>query len=230
MADRLFGQNNLEGAKVQYEKALSFKPNETYPTGQIVKINGQLAQIDKAKQEKAAYEQRYKAVISEADRAYDKRDYSTAKAKYMQALGMKSSETYPQQRLNKIAELERIIAQKEASKNAAIAAASTSAAAAPTTKPSKLAKLDFANDSERDKYLSELKKDYQQGVTLEIHRERTSTTERYIVFRGNEIREFRKVKYSWGTEYSMNGKPITEQYFKTQVKVREGEYFKEIKL
>ncbi len=230
MADRLYGQNDLEGAKTQYEKALSFKPNETYPTGQIVKINGQLAQIDKTRQEKAAYEQRYNSVITEADKAYDSRDYVTAKAKYMQALSMKSSETYPQQRLNKIAEFERIIAQKEAAKNAAVAAATTSTATETSARPSKLASLDFVNDSERDKYLDALKKDYPQGVTLEIHKEKISTIERFVVYRGNEIREFRKVKFSWGTDYSMNGKPITEQYFKSQVKVREGEYFKEIKL
>lgn len=231
LADRLYGQNNLEGAKAQYENALSFKPNETYPTGQIVKINGQLVQIDKAKQERAAYEQRYNSVIAEADKAYDSRDYTTAKTKYMQALSMKSSEAYPQQRLNKIAEFERIIAQKEASRNAAIAAATTTTAAATTARPSKLATLDFADDSERDKYLNELKKEYPQGVTLEVHKEKISTTERFVVYRGDEITEFRRVRFNYGgVEYSMNGKPITEQYFKTQVKVREGEYFKEIKL
>jgi len=229
--DQLYGQNKLEDAKVQYERALSFKPNETYSTGQIVKINGQLAQIEKTKQERAAFEQRYNSVIASADKAYDNRDYESAKTNYMQALNMKPSESYPQQRLNKIAEFERIIAQKEAAQQAAIAAASASATAATVPKPSKLTELNFANDSERDKYLDELKKEYPQGVTLEVHKEKTKTTERFVVYRGNEIREFRKVKFNWGgVEYSLNGKPITQQYFETQVQVRGGEYYKEIKL
>ncbi|GAG74719.1 unnamed protein product, partial [marine sediment metagenome] len=98
-------------------------------------------------------------------------------------------------------------------------------------KPSKLSELNFTNDSERDKYLDGLKREYPQGVTLEIHEEKIKTTHRYVVYRGKEIREFRKVKFNWGgVEYSLNGKPITSQYFDTQVKVREGEYFKEIKL
>ncbi|MBN2521634.1 MAG: hypothetical protein JXB24_00090 [Bacteroidales bacterium] len=227
--DQLYGQNKMEDAKVQYERALSFKPDETYPTGQIAKINGQLAQIEKTKQERAAFEQRYNSVIASADKAYDNREYESAKAGYMQALNMKPSESYPQQRLNKIAEFERIIAQKEAAQQAA--AASASATAATMEKPSKLAELNFANDSERDKYLNELKKEYPQGVTLEVHKEKIKTTERFVVYRGDEIREFRKVKFNWGgVEYSLNGKPITQQYFETQVQVREGEYYKEIKL
>ncbi len=230
-ADRLYGQDKIEEAKTYYERALSLKPNETYPTGQISKINGQLAQISKTKQEKAAYEQRYNTVIASADKAYDKRDYETAKSGYMQALSMKPSESYPQQRLNKIAEFERIIAQKEAAQNAAIASAAAAASASTSPKPSKLSELNFTNDSERDKYLDGLKREYPQGVTLEIHEEKIKTTHRYVVYRGKEIREFRKVKFNWGgVEYSLNGKPITSQYFDTQVKVREGEYFKEIKL
>ncbi len=229
LADRLYGQNKLGEAKTQYERALSFKSDETYPTGQLVKINSKLAQIEKTKQEKAAFEQRYKTAIAAADIAYDKRDYQSAKSGYMQALNMKPSETYPRQRLNKIAEFERIMAQKEAARNAAIASAASSAAATP--KPSKLTELIFVNNSEKDKYLNKLKKEYPPGVTLEIYKEKTKTTERFVVYRGDEIREFRKVKFNWGgVEYSLNGKPITLQYFNTQVKARDGEYFKEINL
>ncbi|MGD2035127.1 MAG: tetratricopeptide repeat protein, partial [Bacteroidales bacterium] len=231
LADKYYGQDQLKEAKSQYAKALSFKPGENYPSNRIAQINSRLALLEKQRQEKAATEQRYNSAIDRADKAYDKRDYETAKSGYKQALSIRPSESYPRERLNKIAEFERIIAQKEASQKAAVAAAASGSAAAVPPGPSKLATLDFANDSERDKYLNDLKKDYPEGVTLEIHEEKIKVTERYVVYRGEEIREFRRVKFNWGgVEYSLNGKPITQQYFYTQVRAREGEYFKKIKL
>jgi hypothetical protein len=41
----------------------------------------------------------------------------------------------------------------------------------------------------------------------------------------NEFREIHYLTYG-GKQFSMNGKPITQMYFESQVKPREGEYFK----
>lgn len=233
-ADRYYGQDQLTEAKTYYQKALTYKPGESYPGSQISKIDAQLAIREKEQKEKLAFEQQYQFLISTADKAYDKRDYPSAKASYSEALRMKPSEAYPQQQLNKIAEFERIIAQQEAAKNAAIAAATASSTvvstAAAKPKPKSLSELNFANDGERDTYLSQLKNSYPEGVTLEVHKEKNKTTERYVVIRDNEAREFRKVRFSWGgIDYTLNGKPITSQYFDTQVRVREGEFFQEFK-
>jgi tetratricopeptide (TPR) repeat protein len=225
LADRLYIQQNLPESKKQYQLALTIKPGESYPGAQITKIDGQLARIEKERLDKQAFEENYTALIALADADFEKRNYPAAKSRYSQVLQMKPSENYPQQQLNKIAEFERIIAKQEADRQAAI----TAAAATPAQpKASKLQALNFTTDSERDKYLNELKKEYPAGVSKETHKEGNSVTERYVVIRDNEAREFRKVKFSWGgVEYTLNGKPITSQYFDTQVKVREGEFFKE---
>ncbi len=224
-ADQLYNLNKLEEAKTAYERALSYKSTEIYPKSQITKIDAQLAQIENEQQERAAFEQKYNTIIATADRAYDQRDYPNAKTAYIQALNLKPAEKYPQERLNKIAEFERIIAVQEANRNVTTTATNTAANPTSSPTPSKLSDLKFANDSERDKYLNELRKKYPEGVTLEVHKEKTYTTNRYVVIRSDEVREFRKVQFSWGVEYSLNGIPISGQYFETQVKPREGEFF-----
>ena len=224
-ADQLYNQNKIEEAKTAYEKALGFKPDEAYPKNQIAKIDGQLAQIEKERQDKAAFEQQYNNIIASADKAYDQHDYPNAKNAYIEALKLKPSEKYPQERLNKIAEFERILAVQEANRNVKTNN-TTSANQTTSSKPSKLADLNFANDSEREKYLNGLRNEYPEGVTLEIHKDKTFTTNRYVVIRGDEVREFRMVKFNWGgIEYSVNGIPTSGQYFDTQVKAREGEFF-----
>jgi hypothetical protein len=226
-ADQLYNQDKLAEAKSGYQSALLLKPGETYPTSQIAKIDGQLALREKERQDKASFEQKYNSLISSADQAYDKRDYPTAKSSYMQALNLKPSEKYPQDRLNKIAEFERIIALQEANKKT-VTTNEANANATKSTPPAKLTELKFANDSEREKYLKALRNKYPVGVTLETYKEKTLTTYRYIVIRGDDVREFRKVLFTWGgVDYSENGIPTTGQYFDSQVKAREGEFFKE---
>lgn len=232
--DALLAQQQYDEARRSYQSALGIKPGESYPQAQIAKIDTELAARRKKEEEQRAFEQRYASLISSADASFNNRKYDEAREGYREALVMKPSESYPQQQLNKIAELERILAKQQADREAAIAAAATTTAAASgaatAAKAAPLAALDFKNDSERDAYLSGLGKEYPVGVTKEVHSERNSTTERYVVIRDNEVREFRKVRFSWGgVEYSLNGKPITSQYFDSQVKPRDGEFFQEIK-
>jgi len=228
-ADQAYRQNDLPSARSGYQNAMRIKPGESYPTSQIAKIDQQLAQMDRERQEKAAFEQKYQNLIAQADRAYDSRQYPTAKQGYMEALKLKPSAQHPQQRLNKIAEFERIIAAREANQRTTTTTTTTTTSQSTSSGPkSKLAVLNFANESERQKYLNSLRGQYPPGVTLEVHKERTSTTNRYVVIRGNEVSEYRKVKFSWGgVEYSDNGIPTTGQYFDSQVKVRPGEFYQE---
>jgi tetratricopeptide (TPR) repeat protein len=226
-ADQFYNQNKLAEARSGYQSALLLKPGEAYPTGQITKIDSQLALIEKGRQEKAAFEQKYNSLITSADQAYDQRDYPTAKSAYMQALNLKPAEKYPQERLNKIAEFERIIAQQDANRKT-VATNEANANVTNSGAPAKLTELKFANDSEREKYLKALRNKYPVGVTLETYKDKTFTTYRYIVIRGEDVREFRKVQFSWGgVDFSENGIPTTGQYFDTQVKARSGEFFQE---
>jgi tetratricopeptide (TPR) repeat protein len=224
-ADQLFAANKLTEAKTYYQKALLVKSGEPYPSGQITKIDAQLIQTEKENKEKLAFEQKYNGLIESADKSFDSHNYSAAKITYTQALNMKSTEAYPRERLNKIAEYDRILAQEDAARKST----TVNTAKAEKNKVAKpLADLKFANDSEREKYLNGLRKEYPVGVTLEVHKEQYKTTNRYVVIRVNEVREFRMVTYSWGgVEYSLNGIPITGQYFDTQVKIRKGEFFQE---
>jgi tetratricopeptide (TPR) repeat protein len=226
-ADQFFGSDKLIEAKAYYEQALKVKPAESYPTEQIKKIEAKMLQLEKEKQAKLEFEQKYTGVIKNADLAYDGKDFTKAKDLYNQALTMRPSETYPRERLNKIVEYEKMVARDQASRK------QTSTTTTTTEKPKKksaLAELKFTNDSERDKYLNSLRASYPVGVTLEVHEEEFKSTRRFVVIRDNEVREFRMVKFNWGgVEYSLNGIPITGQYFETQVKVREGEFYQEIK-
>jgi hypothetical protein len=226
-ADQLFNQNKLSEAKIAYQSALQIKPGEAYPISQIAKADAQLALKDKELQEKAVIEQKYNNLISTADQAYDKRDYPNAKSTYMQALNLKPTEKYPQERLNKIAEFERIIAQQDANKKT-VTTNDANANVTKATPPSKLSELKFANDSEREKYLKALRSKYPVGVTQEIYKEKNVTTYRFIVIRGEDVREFRKIQYSWGgVDFIDNGIPTTGQYFDSQVRKREGEFYQE---
>ena len=94
-ADKYFEGEKYELAKNTYQKALSIKPSEQYPEGQIFKI-------DKIQEKKAQKAKEYKSLIAEADRAFDDEDYTSSKKKYQQALKIKPNEQYPKQRINKI--------------------------------------------------------------------------------------------------------------------------------
>ena len=228
-ADQAYGLNKLEEAKTGYQRALSFKPAESYPASQISKIDQQLAALDRELQSKAAFEQKYNSFIISGDRAFDGRDYPAAKTAYNEALKLKPAEKYPQDRLNKIAEFERILAVQEANRKTSTTTTTTTSASQTTSAaPKKLSELNFADESERQKYLNSLRGHYPAGVTLEVYKEKTLTTSRYVIIRGDEVNEFRMVKYNYGdVEYSQNGIPTTGMYFDQQVKTRPGEFFQQ---
>ena len=228
MADSFFGQKKYEDAKLNYNKALNYKPGEPYPKGQISKIDNILAQQEKARQEELAKNREYDSYISQADKAFNAADYSNAKDYYQKALVVKPAELYPKQKISKIDEIIKLLA-KQKSTTTYSSTSSQSQASTKTVAKKKLADLSFKNDNERDRYLAELRKKYPEGVTLETYKEKYKTTKRFIVIRKGDTEEFRMVHFTnWGgKEYSVNGKPITAQYFESQTSSRSGEYYKE---
>jgi tetratricopeptide (TPR) repeat protein len=88
-------------AKAGYTDASSLKPAEQYPKDKLKIINDQLAKdlADKALNDK------YNAAIKKGDDALTAKDYSTAKAGYTDASGLKPTEQYPKDKLKAIADI-----------------------------------------------------------------------------------------------------------------------------
>lgn len=108
-ADKLLSEKLYPQAKEEYQKALGIKPNEQYPKSKITEIDLVLADIAKKK----ALDDEYTSVISNADQLLASNSLPEAKARYQQAVKMKPSESYPQE---KIASIDKLLAEKAAQK------------------------------------------------------------------------------------------------------------------
>lgn len=113
-ADAAFKQDNFEVAKPKYNEALGLKPKEKYPTDQLAAIERRIAELakkaedDKKKAEQKELDDKYNAAIASGDAAFKQDGFDEAKAKYNEALGLKSQEKYPKDQL---AAIERRIAE-----------------------------------------------------------------------------------------------------------------------
>ncbi len=224
-ADILFGQKKYVEAKSGYTTALNYKPGSAYPGEQISRIDNILAQQERIRQEEMARDKEYESLILIADNLYNAADYNNSKENYQKALEIKPDELYPKQKIAKIDEIIRQLARQQTTTQTRTQSQSTGQ----TSPAPKLVDLVFKDDRERDRYLDDLKKKYPEGITLETYKEKFKTTSRYIIIRNNEAHEYRMVHFTnWGgKEYSVDGKPITGQYFESQISPRSGEYYKE---
>jgi hypothetical protein len=153
------------------------------------------------------------------------KNYAAAKNSYLEAL-----KVLPDDKLAKeqVARIDKILLsiKKPVVKKEVVAAA-------PVEKPkvnNALGELNFKTESERQNYLDELKKKYPAGITLEKYTEQYKEILRYVIIREDKAQEYREVRFLTynGYQYSVSGKPITQQYFQSQVKTRQGESFQEI--
>lgn len=108
-ADDLFGVKDYTVARFYYYKASEIKPSEEYPKKQVdlirKLIDSQLSSADLS-----GYDQ----AISQADNAFSTKNYSIAKFFYYKALGIKSWEKYPKDRINEILALTNsLLSEKE---------------------------------------------------------------------------------------------------------------------
>jgi hypothetical protein len=186
-----------------------------------------LAEIEKQKQTDAARKASYESLIKSADKAFEEGKYLAAKEDYKNALALEPSSIYAKQRIARIDEINRALTQATAKASAPVLTGNTK-----TTAAIPMGELNFKTESERQKYLDELKQKYPNGITLEKYTERYKETYRYIIIRDNQAQEYRRIKFTTynGEQYSVNGKPITQQYFLSQVKTRQGESYQEIEL
>lgn len=96
-ADESFGIKDYSVARFYYYKASDIKPAEDYPKKQLEQIR-KLIDSQLSSGDIAAYEQ----AIAQADNAFASRNYTIAKFFYYKALGVKSWEQYPKDRINEI--------------------------------------------------------------------------------------------------------------------------------
>ncbi len=233
-ADGYFRLQEYESAKAEYNNALTIMPDEIYPKNKISEIDNIIAAQLKAQADAKALNDAYDNAVKQADNLFSQKKYIEAKSAYTSALNYKAGSVYPKDQISRIdlilAQQERIRQEQLAKQQASAKSSQTQSQSTAQTGPRpKLTDLVFKDDRERDRYLDDLKKKYPEGVTLETYKERNKVTRRYVIIRNNEAHEFRMVHFtSWGgKEYSVDGKPITGQYFESQTSPRSGEYYKE---
>lgn len=125
-ADGFSDSKKYEEAISSYKKALEIKSNEQYPKTKIIEIEAILAEIarKKAEEESALMaekdrEEKYKNLISKADKSFNLKEYEAAKFTYNEAVGIKSNEQYPKDKIAEIDQLLAEIAKKKAEEEAA---------------------------------------------------------------------------------------------------------------
>lgn len=113
LADNLFNSNEYKKSITAYQEASVLKPAEIYPKEMIGKAEKALAAINQeiaAKQEKeqrnaarrAALQNDYNRLITEADAAFKTENYALAKLRYTEADALALGEEYPKKQLTEI--------------------------------------------------------------------------------------------------------------------------------
>ncbi len=105
-ADLALRIKDYEEAREMYQKALEANPDEDYPQQKLNEIEAQLASAEER-------QEAYRDLISQGKEAFEKENFTDAKQAFEQAAEQFSDSTYPQEQ---IAEIDRILAGKEASR------------------------------------------------------------------------------------------------------------------
>lgn len=99
IADKLYVAQDLQAAKVEYQKAMDILPEKTYAFNMISKIDANLNK-ELAKQQKL--EEDYNKAIADGNELFQTEKYQSAYSKYAKALELKPNEAYPKQQLEEI--------------------------------------------------------------------------------------------------------------------------------
>jgi len=102
LADQQYNVQNYSQSKTNYEKALSFKPEEQYPKEKVAVIDSILKQRE--------LDENYRTIILAADGFFKTESYPEAKKKYEDALSLKPEENYP---LNQIKRIDDLLREKQ---------------------------------------------------------------------------------------------------------------------
>ena len=124
-ADREFGNENFDDAKISYTEVHQANPEESYPAEQIARIDSIVetrarlaaeaeaeaarlaAEAEAAEQARLAalqaeQDRQYAQAVSRGDSLFNLNEYEPSRTAYQSALQVKPDETYPQQRIEEI--------------------------------------------------------------------------------------------------------------------------------
>lgn len=101
-ADSLFNLKSYQPAISAYQQALVLKKNEPYPNEQILKIRELIARENGSQRAALQQQTAYEQALASADKAFNEKQYQTARPLYVKALTIKPGETYPSQQITLI--------------------------------------------------------------------------------------------------------------------------------
>lgn len=99
-----FDAKDYELAYKSFKRASEMKPDANYPKEQLNKLEVFIVEANRVKADKKLLDDRYFALISQADGVFKAGNYVAAIENYQLALDLKSKETYPKEQI-KLAEL-----------------------------------------------------------------------------------------------------------------------------
>ncbi|MFH1003877.1 MAG: hypothetical protein V1781_00010 [Bacteroidota bacterium] len=198
LGDFSLKENNIANAKLAYNEALTYKPNEKYPKDKLAEIE----KIEKTKMQNQIEKEiivKYNNAIDKGDRAFASKNYPVAKTSYQDALSYKPDEKYPKNKIRQIDDIE---------KNKLLA-----------TNTVEQKKFSVLEKEKMSKYQLDLRNKYSPGITEEEYNEGRKTILRRIVIKDNFAGVYIKVIHSWGGIYFFkDGAPITETSFENETK------------
>ena len=116
--DTDFNAKSYESSKAAYSEASVLKPAEKYPKDKIAEIDKLLTDILAKEKAQKELDDKYKAIVSNADKSFASKMYSSSKTSYEEALKLKPTEQYPKTKIQEIEKLLADIAAKENSEKA----------------------------------------------------------------------------------------------------------------
>jgi tetratricopeptide (TPR) repeat protein len=223
--DKYFKAKDYLRSKDEYTRASSLKPEADLPKSRITEIDNIIKIQEQEQAQAKARADAYTRAMNEGNMQLTGKNYAAAKISYLEALKVMPDDKLAKEQVARIDKILLSIKKPVVKKEVV--------AAAPVEKPkvnNALSELNFKTESERQYYLDELKKKYPAGITLEKYTEQYKEILRYVIIREDKAQEYRQVRFLTynGYQYSVSGKPITQQYFQSQVKTRQGESFQEI--
>ncbi len=90
-ADQAFEDEAFEKAKTKYKEALDIFPDRSHPNDRLKTVKKRLKEKEK-----------FNALVSEADQAFENEAYEKARKKYQEALGLWGDASHPKKRTEKI--------------------------------------------------------------------------------------------------------------------------------
>jgi tetratricopeptide (TPR) repeat protein len=104
-ADALFEQQKYPEAITSYQNASNIKPAEKYPKDQLLKIRGMLARDSEEQRRLLQKQTEYDLLIGQADDAFNRQSYQSARSLYQKAILIFPAQEYPKSQIRKIDEL-----------------------------------------------------------------------------------------------------------------------------